>query len=442
MDAVFAFLIQLIVEFWGVFSEMAPYLLLGFGVAGLLSVFISPERVERHLGGRGLLPTIKAAVLGVPLPLCSCGVIPVSASLRRHGAGRGATASFLLSTPQTGMDSILVTYGLLGGVFAIYRPIVALLSGIFGGVLVSLAGAPAAAKAEEQAAQSDPCREACCSEEGGNRWMRSLRYGFVILPEDIGRALLVGVGIAALLTAVLDPGMLAPYLGSGPLAILVMMALGIPIYVCATASVPVAFALIVQGGVSAGAGFAFLVTGPATNAATLAVLWRVLGPRTALIYLFVVAATAFGGGLLLDQFLAPESIRQAVTGHEMLPGLFNHLAGVALLAVLGYALWPGRPHHAGHEQAHEHEHPAGEEDATAAPAEAGQRAVIDVRGMTCNHCANSVQRALLESPGVQEATVDLPAGAANVAGKGLDFDRLRQAVQQLGYDVPDVRWAH
>ena len=122
---------------WAVFGAMAPYLLLGFVVAGLLSVVISPEFVERHLGGRGIWPVIKASAFGVPLPLCSCGVIPVAASLRRHGASKGATTAFLISTPQTGVDSIMVTFSLLGPVYAVFRPVVALISGVFGGAVVT-----------------------------------------------------------------------------------------------------------------------------------------------------------------------------------------------------------------------------------------------------------------------------------------------------------------
>ncbi|MCK5548758.1 MAG: permease, partial [Thermoplasmata archaeon] len=128
---------DVIIEFWNVLSDMAPYLLFGFFAAGLLSVVISPKFVERHLGGRGILPSLKAALFGIPLPLCSCGVIPVAASIRRHGASRGATTAFLLSTPQTGVDSILVTFSLLGPLFAIVRPVAALLTGVVGGSLVT-----------------------------------------------------------------------------------------------------------------------------------------------------------------------------------------------------------------------------------------------------------------------------------------------------------------
>ena len=133
-------LTKVIYEFWGTFSDMAPYLLFGFFIAGLLSVFVSPEKVERHLGGNGIWPVLKASVFGVPLPLCSCGVIPVATSLRRHGASRGATTAFLLSTPQTGVDSIMVTFSLLGPVFAIFRPLAAFVTGTVGGVLVNIFG--------------------------------------------------------------------------------------------------------------------------------------------------------------------------------------------------------------------------------------------------------------------------------------------------------------
>ena len=133
-------IIDIFREFASVLGDMSPYLLFGFFAAGILSIFISAETVEKHLGGKGLGPVLKAAFWGVPLPLCSCSVIPVATSLRRHGAGRGATAAFLLSTPQTGVDSILVTYGLLGPIFAIFRPLAAFVTGLVGGVLVNVFG--------------------------------------------------------------------------------------------------------------------------------------------------------------------------------------------------------------------------------------------------------------------------------------------------------------
>ena len=134
------FITTTVVEAWQVLGQMAPYLLFGFFIAGCLSVALSPQWVERHLGGRGFLPVFKSALFGVPLPLCSCGVLPVATSIRNHGAGRGATTGFLLSTPQTGVDSILATYALLGPVFAIFRPLAALVMGVVGGMAVAWGG--------------------------------------------------------------------------------------------------------------------------------------------------------------------------------------------------------------------------------------------------------------------------------------------------------------
>ena len=169
-------LTDIAVSFWLVLSEMSPYLLFGFLMAGVLSVCISPQWIERNLGGNGFSPIVKASAFGVPLPLCSCSVIPVSASLRRHGASKGATTAFLISTPQTGVDSIFATLSLLGWAYAIYRPIAALVTGVFGGMVVSLTGR----EESESDAPAEKCHEACCNLEAGrneNRFVRMVRYG-------------------------------------------------------------------------------------------------------------------------------------------------------------------------------------------------------------------------------------------------------------------------
>ena len=167
---------------WLVVVEMAPYLLFGFALAGLMSIWISPEWTERHLGGKGLGPVVKATLLGIPLPLCSCSVIPVVASMRRHGASRAAATSFLLSTPQTGVDSIAVTYALLGPIFAVFRPIAAVISGVMGGAPVLVFG-----RANSEEADVPPaCTDACCSgDRAAPAWLRAARHGFVTLPRDL-----------------------------------------------------------------------------------------------------------------------------------------------------------------------------------------------------------------------------------------------------------------
>ncbi len=408
-------------EFWEVLTTMAPYLLLGFAAAGLLSVWISPETVDRHLGARHGGAVAKAALFGMPLPLCSCGVLPVAASLRRHGASRGATTSFLLSTPQTGVDSILVTWSLLGPLLAIFRPVIALLTGLVGGFLVNRLE-PTEASAGS-APRPAPALDAHSHEERveGSWLRRAWIYGFVTLPRDIGRALVVGLIVAGLIAVVVPPETFSGALGSGWLSKLAMMALSIPLYVCATASVPVAAALIAKG-ISPGAALVFLIAGPATNAAAITTIWRILGQRIALVYLGVVAVSALGFGWLLDWFAIDLGIEAAVTIHHHHPGLFGHASGVALLALLVVALWP---------------HPRSTRTA-AVEGDISDRLEVTVGGMTCSHCATSIRQALVDNADAVSVDVDLVSGRVRIAGKDLDRARIRQAIEAAGYQVESI----
>jgi len=406
-------------EFWGVLGEMSPYLLFGFLAAGLLSVFISPGLVERHLGGRGFGPIVKASAFGVPLPLCSCGVIPVAASLRRHGASRAATTSFLLSTPQTGVDSILVTFSLLGPVFAVFRPVAAFITGLVGGAVVG-----AAVPEEKRNGRVPACHAECCeptSEKG--RFVRGLQYGFVTLAGDIGVALLAGLVIAGVIGALVPEDFFAPVLGGGILAMLIMMAVGIPVYVCATASVPVAAALIAKG-VAPGAALVFLMTGPATNAATIAVIGRTMGRRTAALYLATVAVAALASGLLLDAILPRVGTGVGAAMPWMMPAPVKTAAAVLLLAVLAHALVKARTTTEGHE---------------GHTASAPEQAVLAISGMTCSHCAEAVRAALVDAPGVASVEVDLHKGRALVRGAELDLHTLINAVEGVGYSAEHIQ---
>lgn len=324
----------IIVDFWNTVAEMSPYLLFGFFVAGILSVFVSQRLVEKHLGGRGVWPLLKASLFGVPLPLCSCGVIPVSMSLHKHGASKGATVSFLLSTPQTGMDSIFVTLSLLGPVFAIFRPLAALVTGFVGGGLVNVFN-----QNQEDANRSpEECSDECCTDDKKTiRIIKGLKYGFVTLPKDIGKAMLAGLIIAAFISALVPDGYFAEKLGTGIFAMVVMMLLGIPVYVCATASVPVAASLILKG-LTPGAALVFLMTGPATNAASFLTIWKALGRTTAIIYLATVAGCALLGGILLDYIAAGIEIEIATRPGWMLPNVVKYISAVVLLGILGFAI--------------------------------------------------------------------------------------------------------
>jgi len=327
----------IIIEFWNTTSEMSVYLLFGFFVAGIISIFISQEVVERHLGSKGLLSVLKASLFGIPLPLCSCGVIPVSVSLHKHGASKGSTIAFLLSTPQTGVDSILVTLSLLGPVFAIFRPVVALVTGLVGGSLVDIFGD----NSNEKAKEPEKCHDACCC--GHNKKMSGklaagMKFAFINLPRDIGRPMLAGLVIAALISAFIPDDFFVGILGTGIFSMVVMMFLGIPVYVCATASVPVAAALMMKG-LTPGAAMVFLMTGPATNAASLVTIWKSLGGRTAIIYMLTVAGCALLSGITLN-YIYTGFAGDMTSHHEhgaMLPHFINNISAVVLLGLLGYA---------------------------------------------------------------------------------------------------------
>jgi uncharacterized membrane protein YraQ (UPF0718 family)/copper chaperone CopZ len=423
---------------WSVFGAMAPYLLLGFLVAGFLSVVISPEWVERHLGGSGLAQVFKASLFGVPLPLCSCGVIPVAASLHRHGAGKGATTAFLLSTPQTGVDSIAVTYGLLGPFLAVVRPVAAFVTGIFGGALVQafddddeVNDEPAVEAAETSSCSADGCDEKTLHR---SKIVEALHYGLVILPRDIGRALVFGIVVSGLIATVVAPKALESTLGGGLWPMLAAMVVGIPLYVCATASTPIALALI-HAGLSPGAALVFLISGPATNSAALTTLWKVLGRRSAILYLVTVAVASLATGLAVDGLigagvlpssaLVPAASAMAVEGahaHHEGGGAMSSLetvSAVALLLVLANALRPRR-----------------RSDSEAMAAEIGEQVIeLKVSGMRCNGCVQSLRRALSEISGVTEAEVSLEDGQARVRGRAFSEEAVAEAVHSLGFTV-------
>jgi uncharacterized membrane protein YraQ (UPF0718 family)/copper chaperone CopZ len=410
-------------KMWETTTDMAPYLLFGFLVAGVLSIVVSPETVERQLGSRGLGSVIKAALFGVPLPLCSCGVIPVTASLRNHGASRGAATSFLISTPQTGIDSMLVTYSMLGPVFTLVRPIVSLVSGVLGGVVVDIVEKDEA----RGSAGSIKCTGECCAPSSKHgKLYRVFAYGFGTLAADIAKPLIVGIVLAGALSALVPEGFFAEYLGGGSfgtqiVAMLVMMLVGLPLYVCATASVPLAAAMIHMG-VSPGAALVFLMTGPATNAASVATVWKVMGKRTAILYVATVAVSALVAGLVLNG-IDPQAVSMQHAGHSLLPAWVGTVSAVVLFVILAHALlkpYVYTPAHVSH--AHKE----------------GHAMKLTISGMTCSHCAAHVVSALKECAGVEEATVDLKGGSAVVTGEGIDESEVKAKVSEAGYGVKGV----
>ena len=398
-------------ETWTITGEMAPYLLLGFLMAGILRFFIREETVVKHLGSRGFIQTLKATLIGVPMPLCSCGVIPVAASLRRRGAGKGATTAFLSSTPQTGVDSIMATYGLLGSAFAIVRVIVSFVSGLVTGVLVDRFDGNEPSEINGTA----PADE----EKDEKRGFRTIiKYGFVTLPHDIGKAVLLGLVVAGVLGVVIPASFFSDRLGNIYLEILVMTLIAIPLYVCSTGSIPVAMAFL-KAGISPGAALVFLIAGPATNAATVTTLWKLLGRKTTAIYVGSIIGMAWlvGFGLKFLPFTLTDGT--AIHGHEAHLSWFSHTSAIVLILILINAVLTKSI--------------VTRKKRVSPRNDSLTSMTLQIQGMRCTHCAESVSRSLLASQGVVHATVDLQRGTADVSGTALDPDVITREVEALGY---------
>lgn len=277
------------------FTESAPYLLLGLFLAGIIRMLVPDTWITKFLGEKSSVVT--AAIIGTPLPLCSCSVIPTAIGIRRAGASKASTASFMVATPETGVDSIGVTFALMGPVMAIARPISAILSAIMAGSLVRLWDTETPPIAEEAV-------HSCCG--GGKKkelgfWEKmknAVVYGYGKLLSDFMGWLLIGISFAALIQTFVPPTLLSEY-GNGIFAMLLAVVISIPMYICATASTPVAAGLMLSG-ISPGAALVFMLTGPATNIATLMVVKNELGARSLMGYLTGVIVTALAMGMALD----------------------------------------------------------------------------------------------------------------------------------------------
>ena len=283
MDLIYSLLFML--------NEMSPYVLLGFLIAGVMHAFI-PQRVfARHLSGSGWKSVVKSTLIGIPLPLCSCGVLPTTIAMRRNGASKAASTSFLVATPQTGVDSIAATWSLLGPAFAVVRPVAALFTALFGGLAVGRA--EKSEKAEPAAA--DDCHGHCATGDHSHeeeaprtgfftKCRDALKYGFIDLVGSIGGWLVIGLVIAALIT-VYVPDDFFSILGNRPFfSMIAVLVIAIPMYVCATGSIPIALSLMLKG-LSPGTALVLLMAGPAANFASFTLISREMGKKAAAIYL-------------------------------------------------------------------------------------------------------------------------------------------------------------
>lgn len=333
-------------ELLTILNEMSTYLLLGFLISGLLHVYVPKSLYQRFLAKKGFGSVFGAALLGVPLPLCSCGVIPTAVSLKKQGASDGATVSFLVATPQTGVDSILATYSLLGLPFAICRPVIAFIVALFSGITVDKFGTKKSATKKEEvkteavkgtkmrnlsftmgnAADTNPKKFtyapnakptennsgesgcSCChshSKSSGYKFIDALRYGYIDMMQDFGKWLIIGLLAAAAITAFIPDSMFALFKDHYMLNILLILLISAPMYICATGSIPIALSLMVKG-ISPGAAFVLLLAGPATNVASLVILRKEIGNRRTIIYLLSIIVGAILSALVIDFMLPSE----------------------------------------------------------------------------------------------------------------------------------------
>lgn len=328
--------------FWNLVVESAPWLLLGYLIAGVIKQVIPSEWVQKQLAKPGLLSITKGALIGAPLPLCSCGVIPTALAVRKAGASKGATASFLVATPETGVDSIAFSYAMLGPIFAIARPISALISAVIAGVLVHKFDT------DDVVAEPAPAPKSCCSMSKlnaepepptlGERLVQAVQYGYGRMIADTAKWLFIGLTAAALVTAYVPQSFFLQW-GDGVIAMLIMVIVGLPMYICATASTPVAASFLFAG-LSPGAALVFMLTGPATNIATMGVIREQLGNRSLVAYLIGVIATAITAGLVLNQLYGVFGweLELAAMSHGEETALWRQIAAIAL-SLLVVRVW-------------------------------------------------------------------------------------------------------
>ncbi len=415
-----------IIRFWNelldLTIEMAPYLMLGFLFAGILYAWFPAAKMTKYLGQNNARSALNAAILGIPLPLCSCGVIPTGVSFYKNGASKGSSVSFLISTPQTGVDSIMVTWSLLGLPMAIIRPIIALFTGVFGGILTNSLETKHERKAEKPIAESIEPRKKI-----GIKGM--LKYAFGEFLEDIVKWLVIGLLIAALFAVMIPEDFFLRYLSNDYLSMLIILVASVPLYVCATGSVPIAAVLMMKG-LSPGAAIVFLMAGPATNAATISVIGNSMGRKTLFRYLLSIIGGALLFGTLVNELLPGEWFTSAIQhlhgeshAHDVLPYWLQ--VGSAILLTLAIINGLYRKYILPH-----FKKPIITPKAINI---SNMTTKIKVEGMTCNHCKMNVEKGIEKIEGVKEVSANIHNGEVLIAGEKYDLEKIRKEVNDLGY---------
>ena len=404
-----------------VINAMSPYLLLGFLIAGVLHVFVPKRFYARYLSRNNKLSVVWAALLGVPLPLCSCGVIPTAVGLKNEGASKGAVASFLIATPQTGIDSILATFSLMGLGFAITRPVAALITGVCGGLLVNRL-------VKEEG--SGHITNVSCKVDRGNRIWRVLKYAYFDMIQDIGLRLAIGLLVAALINVAVPDEFFLSFGKQPLLQMLVILVVAVPMYICSTGSIPVAAALMMKG-LSPGAALVMLMAGPAVNIASILVVLKSRGSRFTWIYLLTIVSFSVLFGLLTNALgIHAIGASQGYGMHSVCcaseaasPSIFQIICSSVLIVFIIIAL--------------SMKFFCRFKKGNVSPDTESGTVVYTVEGMHCNHCKMAVETAVERLKGVATCEANPTANTLVVTGTASESD-IRAAVEQAGFDFKGV----
>ena len=417
-------------------NSMSPYLLLGFTLAGLMHAFLPSAIYNRYLSGRNFRSVLNAAILGIPLPLCSCGVIPTAMSLRKDGASKGATISFLIATPQTGVDSIIATYSLMGLPFALLRPLAALVTALFGGTLANYVDK------NDDKSKAEGVEQCGCANEEKTTFSKKIktaaRYAYIEMMQDIGRWLVLGLIVAGLITVFVPDSFFSLFADRPFASMLMVLLFAIPMYLCATGSIPIAVALMLKG-LSPGTALVLLMAGPAVNVASLLVIGKVMGRKSLFTYLFSIISCAILFGLSIDYLLPREwftmplaHIHSCHSCSEL--SYFNTVCTIVLAILLLNAFIM--------------RYRKSTPSASLVPLKQGDNPLHDcscqvcstaplsivVKGMNCNHCKSNVEAAILKIADVKSVEIDLASGRTVIHGNP-NRDDVIKAVEALGFSV-------
>jgi uncharacterized membrane protein YraQ (UPF0718 family)/copper chaperone CopZ len=420
---------------------MAPYMMLGLIFVGLLNLFFNKDLIIKHIGKNNFMSVFKAALFGIPLPLCSCGVVPSAVYMSKNGASKGSVVSFLIATPQTGIDSIIATYGMLGWIFAIFRPFAALIMGIVGGTVVRFLKLEKsnskyvgdASNLNDKInssnafalAKNDECNDNCSTiiKTKSSKSKQFFQYSFVEFLDDISFQFIIGLFISGLIAFMIpDNFFQESAINNGIAGMLLMILVGVPMYVCATASIPIAVTLMMKG-FSPGVAFVFLAVGPATNAASFTIIMNTLGKKIAIVYVLMISITAILFGLLLDLIINTFNINiHTMMSHShnhegMIPIELQWLTSVIFFILLLASLYRKFI-----------------KSKIIKKEETVDSKTIKIEGMTCNHCVMNVKKAISSVEGVSDVEVNLSQGEAYVKGD-FDLSKVNTAITDVGYKV-------